>query len=48
VDGKRRDELKRLFMDCKAGLVFVTAIPGDAEWPGKWGVSGRPFRKVEL
>jgi type II restriction enzyme len=26
VDGKRRDELKRLFGDCKAGLVFVTAF----------------------
>ena len=26
VDGKRRDELKRLFADCKAGLVFVTAF----------------------
>ncbi len=26
VDGKRRDELKRLFTDCEAGLVFVTAF----------------------
>lgn len=24
VDGKRRKELKELFMGCKAGLVFVT------------------------
>jgi hypothetical protein len=26
VDGKRRKELKELFADCKAGLVFVTAF----------------------
>jgi len=26
VDGKRRKELKSLFADCKAGLVFVTAF----------------------
>jgi len=26
VDGKRRKELKDLFADCKAGLVFVTAF----------------------
>ncbi len=26
VDGKRRDELKRLFKDCTAGLVLVTAF----------------------
>ena len=26
VDGKRRKELKVLFADCKAGLVFVTAF----------------------
>jgi adenine-specific DNA-methyltransferase len=26
IDGKRRSELKRLFKDCKAGLVFVTAF----------------------
>jgi hypothetical protein len=26
VDGKRRKELKHLFADCKAGLVFVTAF----------------------
>ncbi len=26
VDGKRRQELKELFADCKAGLVFVTAF----------------------
>lgn len=27
VDGKRHDELKKLFAKCKAGLVFVTAFP---------------------
>jgi len=27
VDGKRHDELKHLFVDCTAGLVFVTAFP---------------------
>ena len=27
VDGKRHEELKRLFAGCKAGLVFVTAFP---------------------
>jgi hypothetical protein len=27
VDGKRRDELSRLFKDSTAGLVFVTAFP---------------------
>jgi len=27
VDGKRHDELKKLFAGCKAGLVFVTAFP---------------------
>jgi len=27
VDGKRHDELKRLFEKCNAGLVFVTAFP---------------------
>lgn len=27
VDGKRHDELKTLFVDSKAGLVFVTAFP---------------------
>ena len=26
MDGKRRKELKDLFADCKAGLVFVTAF----------------------
>ena len=26
VDGKRRKELKELFAECKAGLVFVTAF----------------------
>ncbi len=30
VDGKRRDELKRLFKACKVGLVFVTAFPSRA------------------
>ena len=28
--------------------ITKAAIPGDAEQPGKWGVSGRSFRKVEL
>lgn len=27
VDGKRHDELKRLFVDCTAGLIYVTAFP---------------------
>lgn len=27
VDGKRQEELKRLFNQCRAGLVFVTAFP---------------------
>ncbi|MGE0114863.1 MAG: BsuBI/PstI family type II restriction endonuclease [Steroidobacteraceae bacterium] len=27
VDGKRHEELKRLFKNCKAGLVYVTAFP---------------------
>ena len=26
IDGKRRAELKQLFADCTAGLVFVTAF----------------------
>ena len=26
VDGKRRNELKKLFSGCRAGLVFVTAF----------------------
>lgn len=30
VDGKRHDELKRLFKGTKAGLVFVTAFPSRA------------------
>jgi hypothetical protein len=30
VDGKRHTELKRLFKDCKLGLVFVTAFPNRA------------------
>lgn len=27
VDGKRHEELKKLFAGCSAGLVFVTAFP---------------------
>lgn len=30
VDGKRHGELKRLFADCSAGLVYVTAFPSRA------------------
>lgn len=30
VDGKRHGELKRLFKDCSAGLVYVTAFPSRA------------------
>jgi len=30
VDGKRRDELEKLFMGSKAGLVYVTAFPSRA------------------
>lgn len=30
VDGKRYSELKELFADCTAGLVFLTAFPDRA------------------
>ncbi len=38
VDGKRHNELKRLFAACKAGLVFVHRLPGaghNGQVPGR-------------
>jgi hypothetical protein len=31
VDGKRRKELKHLFADCKAGLVFLSQLAWESE-----------------
>jgi type II restriction enzyme len=57
VDGKRRDELKRLFGDCKAGLVFVTAFLdraamvkylGDISWETEVWVADAPSHMIHF
>jgi len=57
VDGKRRDELKRLFADCKAGLVFVTAfldrgrngqVLGDISWETEVWVADAPSHMIHF
>ena len=57
VDGKRRDELKRLFADCKAGLVFVTAFLdrsamvkylGDISWETEVWVADAPSHMIHF
>jgi adenine-specific DNA-methyltransferase len=57
VDPKRRDELKRLFADCKAGLVFVTAFLdraamvkylGDISWETEVWVADAPSHMIHF
>lgn len=57
VDGKRRDELKRLFGNCKAGLVFVTAFLdraamvkflGDISWETEVWVADAPSHMIHF
>jgi adenine-specific DNA-methyltransferase len=57
VDGKRRDELKRLFADCKVGLVFVTAFLnraamvkylGDISWETEVWVADAPSHMIHF
>jgi type II restriction enzyme len=57
VDGKRHDELRRLFADCKAGLVFVTAFLdrsamvkylGDISWETEVWVADAPSHMIHF
>ncbi len=57
VDAKRRDELERLFRDCKAGLVFVTAFLdrsamvkylGDISWETEVWVADAPSHMIHF
>lgn len=57
VDGKRHDELKRLFKDSKAGLVFVTAFLdrsamvkylGDIAWETEVWVADAPSHLIHF
>jgi hypothetical protein len=57
VDGKRRDELKRLFADSRAGLVFVTAFLdhtamvrylGDISWETEVWVADAPSHMIHF
>jgi hypothetical protein len=57
VDGKRRDELKRLFKGCKAGLVFVTTFLdraamvkylGDISWETEVWVADAPSHLIHF
>jgi adenine-specific DNA-methyltransferase len=57
VDGKRRDELERLFADCTAGLVFVTAFLdrsamvkylGDISWETEVWVADAPSHMIHF
>ncbi len=57
VDGKRRDELKRLFADSTAGLVFVTAFLdrsamvrylGDISWETEVWVADAPSHMIHF
>lgn len=57
VDGKRHDELKVLFADSKAGLVFVTAFPdrslmsrylGDIAWETEVWVADAPSHLIHF
>jgi len=57
VDGKRQDELKRLFADCTAGLVFVTAFLdrsamvkylGDISWETEVWVADAPSHMIHF
>jgi len=57
VDGKRHDELKRLFDGCKVGLVFVTAFLdraamvkylGDISWETEVWVADAPSHMIHF
>lgn len=57
VDGKRRDELKRLFQNSKAGLVFVTAFLdraamvkylGDISWETEVWIADAPSHMIHF
>lgn len=57
VDGKRHDELKALFADSKAGLVFVTAFPnrslmsrylGEIAWETEVWVADAPSHLIHF
>jgi adenine-specific DNA-methyltransferase len=57
VDGKRHDELKALFTDSKAGLVFVTAFPnrslmsrylGEIAWETEVWVADAPSHLIHF
>ncbi len=57
MDGKRHDELKRLFAACKAGLVFVTAFLeratmvkylGDILWETEVWVADAPSHMIHF
>lgn len=57
IDGKRRDELKRLFKNCSAGLVFVTTFLdraamvrylGDISWETEVWVADAPSHLIHF
>lgn len=57
VDGKRHDELNKLFADSAAGLVFVTAFPnrtvigrylGDIAWETEVWVADSPSHLIHF
>jgi hypothetical protein len=57
VDSTRRDELTRLFSDCRAGLVFVTAFLdrpaivkclGDISWETEVWVADAPSHMIHF
>jgi adenine-specific DNA-methyltransferase len=57
VDGKRHDELKSLFADSKAGLVFVTAFPnrslmsrylGEIAWETEVWIADSPSHLIHF
>lgn len=57
IDGKRRDELKRLFKNCSAGLVFVTTFLdraamvrylGDISWETEVWIADAPSHLIHF